>query len=121
MSEIEITEPEIDTERDKTTGRFLPGNSGFGGRPKGARSKFSQAFIEDLHRVWEARGISALEKCADTEPAAFIRTCASLMPKDVNLAVTAIDPREFVSNFRRARELLGNGDAPMKVVDGRKR
>jgi hypothetical protein len=34
--------------RDPKTGHFLRGHSGNGGRPRGARSKLGEAFIEDL-------------------------------------------------------------------------
>lgn len=102
----------------KVIGRPFPaGTSGNpSGRPKGARSKFSEVFIQDLHRVWEERGIAALEKCAVEEPGVFIRTCASLMPKDVNLAVGVVDATEFADRFRRAASmaasLLGNAPVP---------
>src|SRR5262249_29892376 len=41
-------------------GRFLPGNSGFGGRPLGSRNKFSQQFIDDVYQVWRQEGIETL-------------------------------------------------------------
>ena len=57
-------------ERDPKTGRFLvghssvghrflPGNSGLPGRPKGARNKLAEAMIEDLYQDWKAHGIEA--------------------------------------------------------------
>jgi hypothetical protein len=81
----EVTAPK----QRKVIGRpFVAGQSGNpAGRPKGARGRFSESFIADLHRVWEERGIAALEKCAVEEPGTFIRTCASLMPKDISLTV----------------------------------
>jgi len=51
------------------------------GRPKGARSVFSDSFYKDLAKVWQSRGIIAMTKVADEDPATFIRVCASLMPK----------------------------------------
>ena len=47
-------------QRDDETGRFLPGNSGFGGRPKGARSKLGEAFIQALHDDFEEFGVAAI-------------------------------------------------------------
>jgi hypothetical protein len=113
MSDTTITE----AERDTRTGRFLPGNSGFGGPPKGARSKFSEAFIQDLHAVWEEKGLQALEKCAREEPGVFIRVCASLMPKDVRLDVgVTVNPVDFVARFRSAQEMLGNEPPRRKLA-----
>src|SRR5918994_2132869 len=44
MSNQERPKPE----QDPTTGRFLPGNSGNGGRPKGSKAKYAEAFWADL-------------------------------------------------------------------------
>ena len=41
------------SQKDAKTGRFLPGNSGFGGRPKGARSKLTTEFIDDFYAAWQ--------------------------------------------------------------------
>jgi hypothetical protein len=91
---------------------FKPGQSGNPrGRVKGSRSKFSEAFIQDLASVWEQRGVKALEECAATEPGTFLRVCASLMPKDLNLNLTT-DAATFATNFRSALALLGNHIEP---------
>jgi hypothetical protein len=104
---IRMTNEIVATDRDEKTGRFLPGNSGFGGRPKGARSKFSEAFIIDLHATWEKLGVAALEKCAQDDPGQFLRVCASLMPRDLNLNV-GVDPTDIAMKVRAAIEALGN-------------
>jgi hypothetical protein len=97
--------------RDAKNGRFLAGNTGNGGRPKGARSKLGEAFLEDLRDAWNEHGAQALRRCAIEEPAQFVRVVASLMPKDVNLNV-ALDPGEFVERFRSAQAMLGNDEPP---------
>jgi hypothetical protein len=76
----------------------------------------------DLHSVWEERGVQALEKCAAEEPGVFIRVCASLMPKDLNLSVdVAVNATDFVARFRTAQEMLGNEPPrrPMRVINAR--
>ena len=110
------------TERDEKTGRFLPGNSGFGGRPRGSRNKLGEAFLEDLRDAWEEHGAIALARCAQEEPGQFCRIVAGLLPKDINLNV-AVDAGDFAMKFRRAVELLGN-EPPLphrrvKVINGR--
>jgi hypothetical protein len=106
MSDVETTADHRD-ER----GRFLAGNSGNGGRPKGARSKLGEAFLEDLRDAWNEHGAAALKRCAIEEPAQFCRIVASLMPKDVNLNLS-VDAADFATKFRSARAMLGN-DEPL--------
>jgi hypothetical protein len=90
-------------------GRFLAGNSGNGGRPKGARSKLGEAFLEDLRDAWNAHGTTALQRCAAEDPAAFCKIVANLLPRDVNLNLTAeLDVADFATKFRNAVQLLGN-------------
>jgi hypothetical protein len=107
-----MSNAEISTERDGK-GRFIAGNAGNGGRKPGARSKFSESFIQDLASIWETRGIEVLQKCATDEPGTFLKVCASLMPKDVNLSV-GLDAGSFVDRFRSALEMLGN-EAPARL------
>jgi len=73
------------TQKDAKTGRFLPGNSGFGGRPKGARSKLSSEFFDDLYTVWNECGIEVLRIVAKKNPTHFARITAMLMPKEVEI------------------------------------
>lgn len=107
--------------RDVRTGRFLPGNSGFGGRPKGSRNKLGEAFISDLRDVWNEMGVEALRRCAIEEPAQFVRVVASLMPRDIHLGVdAAVNPNCFLETFRTAVQALGNEPPArprMKVID----
>ena len=94
-------------EKQRPAHWFKPGQSGNPrGRTKGSRSKFSQAFVEDLSACWERHGIVALEKCATTEPAQFLRVCASLMPRDVDLNLS-VDAVSFAASFEHALSVLG--------------
>jgi hypothetical protein len=66
-------------------GRFIAGNSGSGGRPKGARNKLSEAFAEALYNDFQANGVEAIERMRAEEPAQYVRTIASLLPKEVKV------------------------------------
>jgi hypothetical protein len=107
-----MSEITTQADRDAKNGRFLPGNSGFGGRPKGSRNKLSENFLADLHDCWERFGPQALERCATEDPAAFCKILAGLMPRDVNLNVGVVDAMEFAEKFRSACEMLGNEPPP---------
>jgi len=61
-------------------GRFLSGNNG-GGRPRGSRNKLSEAFIEALSADFAEHGKDVIARVRQEEPAAYLRTVASLMPK----------------------------------------
>jgi hypothetical protein len=91
-------------------GRFVIGGKAGPGRPRGARSKLSELFLEDLRDAWQTHGKTALEKCAVEEPAQFLRTIASLIPKqaEVDVGVSVFhDVRGVVEAYRMASELLG--------------
>lgn len=69
-------------------GRFIPGHTGFGGRPKGARNKLAEAMIEDLYQDWISHGIQAIMACRETRPADYLRIVALIVAKaseDVSL------------------------------------
>src|SRR3954449_2344760 len=112
-----MSDSDANNGRDLGTGRFVPGNSGFGGRPKGARSKLGEAFLEDLRDAWNEHGATALARCAIEEPAQFVRVIASLMPRDVNLNLAAtVSAANFAENFRNALALLHDEPRPIKTI-----
>ena len=76
---------EVAQQKDPNTGRFLPGNSGFGGRPKGARSKLTTEFFADFHAAWQEHGAKALKDVAEKSPRDFVRAAAMLMPKEFEI------------------------------------
>jgi Family of unknown function (DUF5681) len=74
-------------------GRFQPGQAANPhGRPIGSRNKFSEQFYVDLARTWQERGADVMERVAATDPATFLRVAASLIPKEVSVALTATLP-----------------------------
>lgn len=103
-------------ERDQKNGRFLPGNSGFGGRPRGSRNKLGEQFLEDLKAVWEEAGIDALRRCAREDAPAFCRIISGLLPRDININHdVTLDVGDFATRFRNAVELLGNQPGPKAI------
>jgi hypothetical protein len=82
--------------------QFKPGNPG---RPKGARNRLGEAFIEDLLAAWESRGASAITSVIDKRPQDFLKVVASLMPKDLNVNVNQIGEMTDEQLIDRIRKL----------------
>jgi hypothetical protein len=73
------------------SGQFKKGTDWRGnskGRTPGSRNKLREDFLRDLSDAWLALGKPALLATAWTEPAKFVTIVASLMPRDVTVAVT---------------------------------
>lgn len=92
-------------EKDPTTGRFLPGNSGFGGKPKGARSKLGEMFLEALRDDFETNGAAAIVEVRESRPQDYLKVIASLMPKDLNLNMNNLDDATDEELVQRLRDL----------------
>jgi hypothetical protein len=63
---------------------FEPGQSGNpAGRPRGARSKLTEAFLNALHDDFAEHGVDVVRAVRSEKPADYLRTVAALMPKQV--------------------------------------
>jgi hypothetical protein len=105
----DVTDNATTDERRDRGGRFVIGGKPGPGRPPGARSKLGEAFLEDLRDAWNLHGIEALRRCATEDPSQFCRIIANLLPRDIDINLTATaDTASFAERFRAAVELLGN-------------
>ena len=86
-------------------GRFLPGNSGFGGRPKGARNKLGEQFISDLYADWQEHGVETLAKVRAEKPDQYLKVIASILPKDLNVNINQMDDLTDDQLIQRIRQL----------------
>jgi hypothetical protein len=86
-----MEEPKPDLPVRRVNGRmWQPGESGnANGRPIGARGRFSQRFVADLSDAWEQYGAEALARTAQEYPDRFVGICSHLIPKDVQVSLTA--------------------------------
>lgn len=95
------------------------------GRPKGSRNRLAEDFLSALQRDFAEHGRSALEACRREEPAAYIRTIASLLPKELHVRTSALDGMSHDQLLRLADTLQAAIEAakqglpvPAIVLDG---
>jgi len=87
--------------RDKSSGRFLAGNSGNGGRKPGARNKLSERFIADVEASWRQHGPSILDRVAREDPSTYLRAIVALQPRDVSIDISLdVQITEALENLR---------------------
>ncbi len=65
---------------------FQTGNTHGKGRPLGSRNKFSQAFIDAVAEDFYEHGDDVIKLLRHEDPAAYVRTCVSLVPKDFQIS-----------------------------------
>lgn len=75
------------------------------GRPKGARNKLGEAFIEALHDDFTEHGIAAIQTVRSEKPDQYLKVIASLLPKDVNLNINDAESMTDDELIARIREL----------------
>lgn len=91
--------------KDAQTGRFLPGNNGGPGRPKGARNKLGEDFLQDMHDAWQEQGKKVIARVIEERPQDYLKVVASLLPRDVNLNVNNLDDATDDELVQRLRDL----------------
>jgi hypothetical protein len=72
-------------------GRFIPGNNGGSGRPKGSRARLGEAFIDDLYAHWQIHGVEAIKKMYAKNPVDYVKVIASILPRDLNAKVSPVE------------------------------
>lgn len=99
------------------------------GRPKGARNKLGEAFIQALHDSFEAHGPETIETVRTEKPDQYLKVIASLMPKEHNLNINDMDgltDDELAERIRSLASALapfltggtGNADEGTEGKDG---
>ncbi len=63
---------------------FEPGQSGNpAGRPKGARSKLTEAFLKGMCEDFEKHGILAIEQVRTEKPDQYLKVISAIIPKEI--------------------------------------
>jgi len=119
---IQTSAPE-DTGHKQDT-RFKPGQSGNpSGRPKGARSRLGEQFIQALADDFEENGEAVIKMVRLRDPVAYVKVIKDILPREVTLRaftttatidLTAIEQSQGrLAAYKYARDFI----APM--IDAR--
>ena len=65
-------------------GRFLPGHGM--GRPLGSRQRLATSFLNAMRKDFDKHGVAAIQRAREEDPVAYMRTIASLLPKELDLS-----------------------------------
>ncbi len=65
--------------------QFKDGHSGGPGRPKGARNKVTQAYLEAVAKSFAKNGPEVLEIIKEKRPDVYMKLVAALVPKDLDV------------------------------------
>ena len=92
-----------------------------GGRPKGSRHKLCEDFLGALKDDFELHGVKALQTARTDDPVAYCAMIAKLLPKDVNLNLSASEA--FVGLLERidaglASRVVGEPGQPEALRNG---
>ena len=103
--------------------KFKPGpDARRTGRPAGIRNRLNTAFLQDLLDEWHEHGRAALRIMRAEEPAMFVRTVASLVPRELILehgiaADLDDDLLEQMIEALRQQLLVQTGAEPAKLLE----
>jgi hypothetical protein len=120
----------INIQFDRNTGSsaamtFAPPGSG---NPRGPyapsreRARFSSEFISALLRDFRQGGQKAIERVRRTQPAAYLKICALLVPREMKLehtnAIKDLTDEELDAAIAAVREMLDQRAAGGVVIEG---
>lgn len=72
--------------------KFKPGQvANPQGRPKGARNKLGEAFLQDMLADWQEHGTAVIEAVRADKPDQYLKVVASILPKELNVKVNELD------------------------------
>ncbi len=76
----------------KADGRIKPGEvRNPKGRPKGARHRLGEDFIQALQESFKAHGAETIEKVRKDRPHEYLKVVASILPKELNVRTEVMD------------------------------
>ena len=108
----------------RINGKFAPGWSGNpGGSLEATRRSFNKDFLLALAADFKKHGAAAIEKVRKTQPAAYLKICALLVPREMKLehsgGVKAMTDEQIEDAIAAIKALMAAqaGEAA-KVIEG---
>src|SRR5262245_53369706 len=106
-------------------GKFAPGWSGNpGGSLEATRRSFNKDFLLALAADFKKHGAAAIEKVRKQQPAAYMKICALLVPREMKLehsgGVKAMTDEQLERSLEILRDAIARKEAGLnaKVVEG---
>ena len=102
-------------------GRFVPGYSGNpGGSPEATRRLVNKAFLEALAEDFRQGGAQAIAKVRKEQPAAYMKICALLVPKEFKVehhgGVKSLTDEELEQAIAMIKAMIAAREA--KTIEG---
>jgi hypothetical protein len=98
VGDSEMEEPIANGDKSEIrdeTGRFVPGNPGGPGRPKGSRNRLAESFFKALADDFEQHGIEAIRAARANNPGEYARIVAGLQKQ-----LAEVEAEVQVSSFK---------------------
>src|SRR5262245_20658014 len=108
----------------KPNGQFAKGVSGnLGGNAQRSRHLFNKEFLEALAEDFRKGGRQAIEKVRKNQPAAYMKICALLIPKEMKVehsgAVKAMTDEQLEAAFELLQGMVDQRlDEKAKLIEG---
>src|SRR5262245_11584312 len=109
----------------RINGKFAKGYSGNpGGSPEATRRLVNKAFLEALAEDFRQGGAEAIAKVRKTQPAAYMKICALLVPREMKLehsgGVREMTTEQIEQGIEIIKEMIAQREAAAnaKLIDG---
>ncbi len=86
------------------------------GRPKGARCKLDELFLEALYRDFKEGGVAAIRACRTEKPDVYLNVIAKVVPKQVDLNADK-SVADLADGLHAVAEFLGSFAAEASSAD----
>ena len=107
----------------RINGKFAPGYSGNpGGSLEATRRSFNKDFLLALAADFKKHGAAAIEKVRKQQPAAYMKICALLVPREMKVehgnAIKALTDEQLDAMIEHLEALLEAQAQSAKVIEG---